>query len=394
MKLLQIFMVLWTCVTLSVLCEWTHAQDADTAVESETSQEVEESVQTPAIQKEVVKIGVICPLTGPQSIFGMHIQSTASLLAEYVNKKSEHYRYELIFEDGKFASGADPVSAARKLINIEKVKFLITGTSGETLPVGPIAQLNKVVLIAVIANHHEIRTLGDFIFRTYVDIDSGLQVLVKKLSVEKFQRVAIITDETAFTIGIAHTLEALLKDKVVASDSFSAEFGDMASVLLRAKKARPDVLYLNCATGKTCASMVNLARAQGMKEPIYSYYYFDNPDIREAVGKNGLGIIYISVPNIKDSSEQFAEFLSALKEQMGNEFKDEFVVRTTYDALKAILDSIEKFGPDSVKIKNELYKYDVKGALGRVSFDAAGDVKNLNFMLKKVTEDGSEYLDK
>lgn len=49
---------------------------------------------------------------------------------------------------------------------------------------------------------------------------------------------------------------------------------------------------------------------------------------------------------------------------------------------------IEKFGMNSEKIKNQLYKQDFVGALGTIRFDRFGDVVNLEYTMKRIDAGG------
>src|SRR3989344_3814371 len=133
------------------------------------------SIQTrdttaPANAKETIKIGVVLPLTGPSSDGGNYVKNGLLLAQDELNKDQDlAYRYELLFQDSMY----DPktaVSAFRKLVDIDKVKYAIGAQgSSETLAITPIAEENKVILITPGSQSDKISQAGDYIFRTQVN---------------------------------------------------------------------------------------------------------------------------------------------------------------------------------------------------------------------------------
>jgi len=338
-----------------------------------------------AADRPVVRIGVIAPLTGGMANLGDAIKQTALALAPKFNSLSRAYRYEVRIDDGKCGGSSAPVVAAHKLIDIDKVGFLLTGCSAETIPAAPLAEHKHVVTFAVASNHESIKNLGDYIFRTYVDIAQGVRLISDFIRRQGHKRLAFFTEENSFTVGMAKLYADDLAGEIVWSDTFQADSGDLGALVLRAKAANPDSLYLNCAQPRTCAELVNRCRALGLNQPMYSYYYFDNSDVRQAIGERGVGLTYLSTPSPKDTSPAFEEFLRSLRPSLTHGVSDEFIVRTTYDALMALFNSIETVGPRPEAVKDYLYHYRARGALGDISFDKNGDIKNVSLELKEIT---------
>jgi branched-chain amino acid transport system substrate-binding protein len=73
---------------------------------------------------QVVKIGVIAPLSGPAAMYGDDVVRAYTYAVEEFNTSQDKYQMQLIFEDGK-CDQKDATSAAQKLIDIDKVDFLL-----------------------------------------------------------------------------------------------------------------------------------------------------------------------------------------------------------------------------------------------------------------------------
>lgn len=330
-------------------------------------------------EKQLVKIGVIAPLSGQFSYAGDDIRKVLSILEP--SFESDNFKAEFIYEDGKCGIGNSATTAAHKLINIDKVKYLITGCSGETLQAGPLAQQNKVVTFAVLSNHADIKKLGDFVFRTYVDIERGMQILSTAIKNSDDLPIAILTEDNAFTQGMKAFLHKLLEGQIVFSDDFVADEVNFRTLIIKSRSKNPKSYYFNCAGPRTCANLINQARNLGVKEQIYSYVYTEHPEVLEAAKGNVDGIKYLTTPDIDQTSEQFKEFMTKFIHTY-QEPKMDFLVRSTFDAASAVWNEVLLYGDDSTKVKEELYSYSKLGALGQVSFDRNGDVKGINNVIK------------
>src|SRR3972149_11200504 len=87
---------------------------------------------------EVIKIGVIQPLTGELANFGKTVVNGIQLAVDDY-KDSVTEKIQLIIEDSKGEPNSS-VSAFNKLMSIDKVKFVIGDlTSSSTLAIAPIA---------------------------------------------------------------------------------------------------------------------------------------------------------------------------------------------------------------------------------------------------------------
>ena len=66
--------------------------------------------------------------------------------------------------------------------------------------------------------------------------------------------------------------------------------------------------------------------------------------------------------------------------------KNDFLMRSTYDAANAIIDGIEAVGVSPSAVSHFLQSYERQGALGEIRFDANRDIQNLNYIMKEVID--------
>lgn len=334
-----------------------------------------------------VKIGMIVPLTGGLAARGDDIAKLTPVLKAHLDAANLTHDYEFIVEDGKCGAGNVTTTATNKLINIDHVKFLLTACSGETLQAGPIAEKNKVITFAVLSLHPAIKKLGDYIFRTFIDVEKSIQGFADYMDSQCDGKIAILTEENAFTFGIRDLLLKRLGEKVVFAQDFPADSSDFGTLLAKLNHSGAKGIYLNAMSEGTLANLVNQAKRLKLDQTLFSYNMPETASFRAATGKNGENLYFIGTPAIKNSSAEFMTVLAEFSKRNPGGPSDEFTLRTTFDAVKSIVDAVEAVGPDTAKVKDFLYTYSAKGALGEVKFDSNGDIKNLHYVLKRTISD-------
>ncbi len=331
-----------------------------------------------------VKIGVIAPLTGPSSAIGDEITRTLNILSEELSNSEKKLAISFIFEDGKAGVDSSPTTAVQKLISSDGVRLFIVATSGEIMQIGALANKLDLLMFAPYATVPSVKTLGERVFRTAIDVERAADLLAKYLQNSSALPIAIITEQHAFTIGASEQLRLRLQGKIVADENYPLDETDLRPVLLRARSKNPKAYYLSCARPNTCALITNQARQIGIKEQLYSFLHMSDPDFLEASYPNSDGIIFLSPPEEQSSSPRFREFQSRYQKRYPDGSKNEFLMRSTYDAAMGIVDGVEEVGPRPLEISRYLQNYEVQGALGEVSFDENGDIRNLDYTLRVI----------
>jgi branched-chain amino acid transport system substrate-binding protein len=344
-----------------------------------------------ADESNLVKIGVIAPLSGGSAAIGEEIVRTIEVIK--LQSKEHNYKssFEFFIEDGKAAVDVSPTTAAKKLIESNKVIFLVTATSGETLQVAPLAEQSKIITFGVYSGHPQIRNQGIYIFRTFIDTEKGIAKIAEKIRRNGDLPFSLLTEEHAFNIGIKTLLEKQFKKNELFLTDYPYESLDLRPILLREKSKNPKALYLNCSTPKTCSIIVNQTRLLGIKIPLYSYLHMDTPEFLENTKLNLEGIFFLSPPNLNAPIPRYIEFLDEYEKKFGFKPKNEFLSRTTFDAIKCIFDTADATGNDSTSALKYLANYKDQGALGEVSFDENGDIRDIEYVIK-VIKDGHPIL--
>jgi ABC-type branched-subunit amino acid transport system substrate-binding protein len=125
----------------------------------------------------------------------------------YLQKK-----LKIIYEDSK-CNGKDASNAIQKLININKVQFVLGGfCSGESLAAEPIATANKVALFSPGSSSPKLTNISKYFFRNYPSDDSQGFALAEASKEKNWKKVAVIQEQTDYSVGLYQSFNTKFSD--------------------------------------------------------------------------------------------------------------------------------------------------------------------------------------
>lgn len=335
-----------------------------------------------------IKIGFIGPLTGDASAFGEPIMNGLKMAEKEINDAAgtDGQKIQIIYEDGK-CSGTDATSAVQKLINIDKVKFIIGGIcSGELLSFGPVAEQAHVLVISPGATNPSISQLGDYIFRN-VPSDALRGTALANYAAKSYKKVAVISEQSDYAQGIEKTFLAQASTTgltIVANEDFAPTANDFRTLVSKIKQSAPEIILLNPQTPANLVKIAKQIRDLGIKAPIITSE-FNDPTVLNA-GAATEGIVISVAPGLAANGKA-AQLLSNYKTMFGKDAAYPFYVGAAYDGLHMYLDGIKQFGEDPTKVKDYLYSLkDYDGTIGKYSFDKDGELVGIGFIFQKITD--------
>ena len=289
-----------------------------------------------------INIGVMLPLSGDASTYGISARKGAELAYKELGLKKE--KVNLVFEDSQ-CDGKNAVNAINKLINVEKVVAVLGELcSSATLAVAPIAEKNKVVLISPGSTSPKITTAGDYIFRTIpTDARQGVFAanLLKK---EKVKRLAVLYPNEDYGKGFNGILTDSFKKiggKVVASESFERGSTDLRTQLTKIKSKRPKALFLISNSPDAAIAALRQIKELRLKVRLFGSEGLKAKEIASASGANGL-IITSVTPGTKKFNNAHQKFFG----EAAGTFSAQ-----AYDAIASINEAIKKKARTGVAIK-------------------------------------------
>ena len=334
---------------------------------------------------ENIKIGVIIPLSGLQANYGKYIQNSLILALDEINKKNPKKRFQLIFEDDK-ADAKEGVNAINKLIAANGVKVIFgPWASSSALSVAPIAEKNKVILMAE-AISPQLKSSGDYIFRIQPDAKIYLDKLVAYISTKRpeLKKFAIFYINNDFGKDQAsymkYKLESLGKE-IDFYQSFEPKATDFKTSVLKIKVSNPDAIF--CPAYAELSNILIQKKEIELKCQVFGSVPTENPSIVKAAKGAADGVIYPYHFDTENLNPIFNQFMNSYFAKYG-EYPEGFA-SLAYDGLHILCNAIlESKEFNTAMIKDRLYQtQNYTGINGKISFDSDGDV-TMPIVIKKV----------
>ncbi|MEM3714018.1 MAG: ABC transporter substrate-binding protein [Nitrososphaeria archaeon] len=331
---------------------------------------------------EVIKIGVLCDISGPIGPVGSHFYQGAHIAAKFVNDTGGigGRPIKLIVEDSK----SDPqatLDATRKLIEVDGVQVIVGPMiSVETLTVAKYVNDRRVPVIATIASSAKITELGDdYVFRVISsDVQASGSTLAAFLKEKGVNRILTFVVSDDYGIGVEEYLKKQLGERVISSIRIDPKKADYRSELVAAKAANPDaiawVIWIENAK-----IVFRQAGEIGLTVPlsiatnvVYNPVLFEDPRVAEfTVAAN----LHVNNEKIAKGTYIYDRFATTFKKIYGEE-PWEPGAKLYYDATMLAITAIAKAGLyDGAKIKEALTAVSQHyiGPSGYCAFDENGD---------------------
>lgn len=350
----------------------------------------------PASAQQVIRIGVVGPLTGAFAAGGQSQFTGAEMKAKEINAAGGPYKIELFSEDD--ASNCDQtVNATVKLATRDNVVAVLGALNSPcALAMVPITKRYKVPQFTVGVGTAITKQGSEWVFRTAVGAEGQTKVLaefaVKKLGQEK---IAVLYSDDEYGASMANSFKAALANlglQPAAFESFPRSDQDFTGQLSKAKAGGATALY---AVGAYTASalIAKQAKALGMSLKLLGDTGNATPKYIELGGEAVEGAIVIEPFTPVDPDPKIQAFVKSYKDQYGRD-PDGWVAEM-YDTVAFIHQAIVKAG----KIDRDVvraYAASLKpgspfvGILGDWTFTGTGDAQ---FPLYKVEiKDGKKVI--
>ncbi len=341
-------------------------------------------------QAKEIKIGVIAPLTGDLAEPGTKSFNGIKLAVDVHNEAYPRIPITLIVEDSK-ALPTEGVNAINKLINIDHVRLVIGDlTSGVTLAVAPIAEKNRVVVLAPGASNPQVREAGEYIFRNWASDSFDGEVMAKYLIRKLFKKsAAIVYVNNEYGMELANAFERAFLGggrEVVLKERYDQGTSDFRTMLAKVKGAHIDCLYLP-GQPRENGFLVRQLKEVGINTTVTANLSVESPDFYAGAQEAADGIIF-STPafDLESNQENVRDFVTRYEAKFAA--KPDVVAGHGYDAANIMIKALKMVDYDVSKVKDALYAIrDFPGVTGKTTFDEKGDVVK-DVMVKGLDRDG------
>jgi branched-chain amino acid transport system substrate-binding protein len=307
-----------------------------------------------------IKIGEFASLTGKEAGFGQTSHQGVVLAIEEINAAGGVLGrpLELVYEDNQTKAG-ESATAAKKLISRDKVIALIGEvSSGRSLEAAPVAQQNKIPMIAPAATNPRVTQAGNYIFRVcFIDPFQG--TVMAKFAKEdlKVKRVAILSSvSNAYSLGLAKFFKETFVaggGEIVTEKNLAEGDKDFRAQLTAVKAAGVEAVYVPCYYTEA-ALIVRQARDLGLTMPFFGGDGWEDEQLLKIGGEAMNGCYYSTHFSAENTDPVVANFVKKYKARWNGEAPGAFSA-LGYDDIYVLADAIKRAGTtDSAKLRDAL----------------------------------------
>lgn len=336
--------------------------------------------------QQVVRIGHVGPVSGPNSHLGKDNENAARMAVDELNSKGfaingQRVTLQLLAED----DASDPkqgTAVAQKLVDAKVNGVVGHLNSGTSVPASRIYHNAGLVQISP-ATTATLFTRQKFpgVFRVVAN-DAKLGGALGKYAVEtlKVKSIAVIDDRTTYGQGVAAEFARGAKGpgvKIVDKQFTTASATDFTAILTAIRAKKPDLVFFG-GMDAVAGPMLKQMRALGIE----ARFMGGDGMCTEALGRlagPALGegkVVCAEAGGVKGAQEQkMADFRARFKQKTGIEVQ--LYAPYVYDAVMVMASAMQNAkSADPARYLPELKKIKYEGVTGTIQFDPAGDILN------------------
>lgn len=283
--------------------------------------------------KEVIKIGVLLPFTGPLAFGGNEVWKGYEMARLEQNKKGGLFGKDIVFIKGDAVDAKRAVSEAERLITVEGVKIILgTFSSVMAFSATTVAEKNKVLYWETGSVADKIVERGyKFLFRFNPSAQSlagnaaffATSVASKMLKIPiKDFKVAVIGEDSSYGKSVSEIARAVVNKsgaQLVAYEFYDANTKDLSSLILRLKSKAPDALIATTYINDGILLHRQMRQLNlNVKVFVGTGNGHNTDKLKEAVGNDVNGVICVGWPSPTinpDYAKGMASYIAQYKER-------------------------------------------------------------------------------
>lgn len=336
--------------------------------------------QEAAADSNVIKLGVLAPLTGTNAEYGKGFEVATQMAVDKINAEGgvNGRTLELVIKDSK-GDQKESSDLARMFADDEEIMAIIGDfTSGACMANAPIVDEAQIVQLSPTASNPDYAGLSDYCFGIMGRQDGeapfyAKYILNKYMGVKKLGVIYINSDwgQSCFENFKAQCdIEGL---EIVEAVNYVQDEKDFSSLITKLKAADPEVICI--MDQGAVPQVINQIRGSGWTDiPLTTLGPGTSQQLLDLCGENAEGLLLTS-PFFFDPED--AEL---------TEWKDEFVSKAgfeptihpvcAYDCVYLLAEAIEACGDDvtRVNIRDNLANVEMEGVSGPIKFNETGDI--------------------
>ena len=335
---------------------------------------------------QVVKIGHVGPVSGPQASYGRDNENGARMAIEDLNAQNivinkKKIKFELLAED----DAADPkqgTAAAQKLCDSKVAGVVGHLNSGTTIPAAKVYNDCGIPMITPSATNPALTKPGyKTTFRLLAnDLSLGAGLALYAADTLKLKTVAVIDDRTAYGQGVADIFKKTVQKKgmkVVDTQFTTDKAVDFMAILTSIKGKNPDAIFfggMDVQAGPMLRQMEQLGLTK------QKYFGGDGICTQDVIKQSG-GAKTLENVICAEGGASLEKMPGgvAWKKRYDAKYPGQFQVYApyVYDAFFVMVDAMKRANSwDPKKYTPFIGKANFKGITTTVQFEPSGELKN------------------
>jgi branched-chain amino acid transport system substrate-binding protein len=340
---------------------------------------------------QVVKIGHVAPMSGPQAHYGRDNENGVRMAIEDLNAQNiviggKKIRFEIQAED----DAADPkqgTAVAQKLCDAKVAGVVGHLNSGTTIPASKVYNDCGIPHVTGAATNPNLTKPGYKTTYRIIANDNALGAGLALYAADtlKLKKVAIIDDRTAYGQGVAEVFKktALAKGMQVVDEQYTTDKAtDFMSILTSIKSKSPDAVFyggMDAQAGPMLRQMEQLGMG--------NVKFFGGDGIcTTEIAKLAAGAKTLNNTICAEGGASIAKMPGGTewKKRYDTKYPNQFQIYSpfTYDATFVLVDAMKRAKSVDPKVYvSELPKTNMKGVTATIAFEPNGELKNPSMTL-------------
>jgi len=337
-------------------------------------------------QEQVVKIGHVGPISGPNAHMGKDNENGARLAIEELNAKGFTVAgKKLVFQLQAEDDASDPkqaTAAATKLVDAKVAGVVGHLNSGTTIPASKIYNDAGIPQISPSATNPKYTQQGFNTAFRVVATDAQLGSTLGKYAVQtlKVKNVAVIDDRTAYGQGVAEEFAkgAVAAGGTIVAKQFTTDKAtDFNAVLTAIKAKKPDVIFFG-GLDAVAGPMLRQMKQLGIDAKYMGGDGICTGSLPSLAGDALIDgqVVCAEAGGVMEAGRKNLDaFIASYKKRFGIDVV--YNAAYAYDSVMILADAMKIAGSvEPSKYLSEIGKISYDGVTGHIAFDAKGDIKD------------------
>jgi branched-chain amino acid transport system substrate-binding protein len=339
----------------------------------------------PSGSGDVVRIGHVAPMSGPQAHYGKDNENGVRMAIEDLNAQNvmiggKPVRFEIQAED----DAADPkqgTAAAQKLCDARVAGVVGHLNSGTTIPASKIYNDCGIPHVTGAATNPALTQPGYKTTYRIIANDNALGAALALYAADKLKlkKVAVIDDRTAYGQGVADIFAKTAQSKgiqVVDRQFTNDKATDFMAILTAIKAKAPDAVFYGGMDAQG-GPMLRQLDQLGLNVKFFGGDGICTTEIAKlAAGAKTLNNVICA-----EGGASLAKMPggNAWKTKYDQKYPGQFQIYSpyTYDATFVLVDAMKRAGSTDPKVYTpKLVETDFQGVTAKIQFEPSGELKN------------------